>query len=378
MDMMQLERELASLISQYNQLKNTYLLVYASATEKMLQEASLSQSDFYMIHDLLNNKSHHNNVDVYIETRGGSGEAAEEIVRFLHKKFKTVSFIVSGEAKSAGTITVLSGDEIFMTDTGSLGPIDAQIKIGRSIVSASDYIDWVDDKRTEAECSGTLNPFDAKMIAQITPGELGSALHSLKFAEDLVEEWLVKFKFKNWKVTEQSKKQVTEEYKKQRAREIAQKLTKHSKWRSHGRSIKIEDLREIGLKINQVEDDPKLANVVYRIQTVSRFLFDHTSTYKIFATSENRIFKQAVAIKAPIQQAIPIKGGKFAKMPDVVAIQPQCPKCGITHKIYAKFVSDPKIDIDAQKKGLTPFPSSGIIKCSCGFSIDLLGIKAQV
>ena len=64
---------------------------------------------------------------MYIETPGGSGETAEEVVKFLRNNFDTVSFVVSGEAKSAGTIIVLSGDEILMTETGSLGPIDAQM-----------------------------------------------------------------------------------------------------------------------------------------------------------------------------------------------------------------------------------------------------------
>ena len=65
-------------------------------------------------------------IDMYIETPGGSGETAEEVAKFLRNNFDTVSFVVCGEAKSAGTIIVLSGDEILMTETGSLGPIDAQ------------------------------------------------------------------------------------------------------------------------------------------------------------------------------------------------------------------------------------------------------------
>ncbi len=64
-----------------------------------------------------------------LETSGGSGEAAEEIVRFIHSKFDSISFVIAGQAKSAGTIMALSGHEIFMTDSGSLGPIDAQIRM---------------------------------------------------------------------------------------------------------------------------------------------------------------------------------------------------------------------------------------------------------
>jgi len=39
---------------------------------------------------------------------------AEDIVHILREKFKSVSFIVPGQAKSAGTIMVMSGDEILM------------------------------------------------------------------------------------------------------------------------------------------------------------------------------------------------------------------------------------------------------------------------
>ena len=152
----QLEKELLRLISKYNSLRETYLFVYAAATDKMIPGVSLVQTDFYKIRDLLASQKHHPKLDVYIETRGGSGETAEEIVRFLHDNFDTVSFVVAGEAKSAGTILVLSGDEILMTETGSLGPIDAQIRIGRSMVSAYDYIDWVEEKRKVAQKENTL------------------------------------------------------------------------------------------------------------------------------------------------------------------------------------------------------------------------------
>jgi ClpP class serine protease len=182
----ELQEELSKLISQYNTLRETYLLVYAAATDKTIPDIALAQSDFYKIRDLLSSQKGHSKVDVYLETPGGRGETAEEIVIFLHQNFKTVSFVVSGEAKSAGTIIVLGGNEILMTETGSLGPIDAQIKVGRSVVSAYDYIEWVEEKRKEAKEKDTLNPFDAKMIAQITPGELGGALHSMNFAKDLV------------------------------------------------------------------------------------------------------------------------------------------------------------------------------------------------
>ena len=332
-----LEEELLRLITKYNTERNVYLIVYASAIQKHIPDIPLSMDDYYIIFDLLKNVKQ-KDLDFYIETPGGNAMVAEEIVRFLRDTFENVNFVISGEAKSAGTILVLSGDEIFMTKSGSLGPIDAQIKIGRSIVSAFDYMEWFNETRNKAEKVGKLNPLDATMVAQISPGELNSVYHALKFAEDLVEEWLPKFKFKNWKVTETRNLPVTEEIKKRRAKEIAQELTNHAKWRSHGRSLKINDLELIGLKINKIDDNPVLADIVYRIQSVIRLLFSSTTHYKIVATADNKLFKTA------FRRDLPIKFPK--KSPDVIETKIQCPKCKKELKIYAKFSPNPKIDED--------------------------------
>jgi len=365
-----LESELLKLISDYNKLRQTFTAVFVAAIGKPIPDVSLSQDDYYLIHDLLRDVDSPS-VDLYLETPGGSAEAAEEIVKCLRSRFDQISFVISGEAKSAGTIMVLSADEILMTETGSLGPIDAQVKIGRSVVSAYDYIEWTEDKRKEAEKVGKLNPFDATMIAQISPGELSGVYHALKYAEDLVVDWLVKYKFKNWTVTETRKVPVTKEMKVERAQEIAKELTNHAKWRSHGRSIKAGDLDEIGLKVTKVESDVRLSDIVYRIQTVCRLLFSSTNTYKIFATEKEKVFKSAAPVSATPR--IPIQAAA-----EVVEFETKCSKCGKVHKLYAKFVDDPRIDKDFQKKGSIAYPKDNKLKCDCGFEIDLGGIRNEI
>lgn len=367
-----LESELLQLISNYNKLRDTFAVVYVAAIGKPIPDISLSQDDYYVIHDLVRD-TESRKLDFYIETPGGNADAAEEIVRCLHNKFDEVSFIVSGAAKSAGTIMVLSGDNILMTETGSLGPIDAQIKIGRSVVSAYDYMEWTREKHEEAERVGKLNPFDAVMIAQISPGELESVNYALKYAEDLVVDWLVRYKFKNWKVTETRKIPVTDDMKSKRANEIAAELLNHAKWRIHGRSIKASDLRAIGLRITKVDEDEKLRDVVYRIQTVCRLLFSSTNTYKIFATEKGKIFKRAVAVGAVTK--VPTKAIAEAK---VAEFETKCPQCGKVRKLYAKLVDNPKIDKDFQKKGDIAYPKDNKLQCDCGFEIDLSGIRNEI
>lgn len=361
-----LEQELLKLIGAYNKYRGTYLLVYAAAISKQIPAASLSMDDYQIVYDLLKN-AESKKCDLYLETPGGSGEAAEEIVRFLRTKFENVDFIISGESKSAGTLMVLSANEILMTHSGSLGPLDAQIKIGRSPQSAYDYMDWIKTKRKEAQKVGKLNPFDATMVAQISPGELNGVNNALNFAKDLVIEWLPKYKFKNWNLTETRKITVTPKMKKQRARQIVNDLVDHNKWRSHGRSIKISDLEAIGLKIQVADSDPKLSDIVYRIQTVIKLLFSTTNNFKIMATQEEKIFVHANPAGTPPkiqpQQA------------EVARLDVECPNCGQILKIYARFIQNPKIDVDLKKEGYLPFPNNNKIKCSCGFEIDIIGLR---
>ena len=365
----QLEEELLKYIRLYNQIRDTHLIVYSSAFTKQVPGNILIMDDYYTIFDMLKNVES-KNLDFYIETPGGSGEAAEEIVRFIRSKFNNVTFVVSGEAKSAGTIIVLSGNEILMTKSGSLGPIDAQVKIGRSVISAYDYCEWIENKRDEAEKMGGLNPFDATMIAQISPGELSGVSHSLEFAKDLVVGWIAKYKFKDWVVTETQGLTVTDEMRNQRAEEIAKCLTNHGKWRSHGRSLKIDDLENIGLRITKVDDDTNLSEIVYRIHTIIRLLFSSISAYKIFADDNKKIFVNAT----PAGDIHKIPSGNV----DVVEVETKCQKCGQTHKLYAKFTDDNKIDEDFEKKNFKSFPPNNKLICDCGFEIDLSGIRNEI
>jgi hypothetical protein len=377
-----LQNELQRLIKLYNKHTGRYMFIYASDINKARNgsiDVSMVQDDFYNIQDILR-ESTQKKIDFYIETPGGSGEAAEEIAKFLRKKFEEVNFVIAGEAKSAGTILVLSGNNISMTDTGSLGPIDAQVRIGRSVVSAHDYKEWVDLKREEAAKNGSLNPFDAVMVAQISPGELYGVINSLEFAKDLVKCWLEEHKFKNWTETRTAKSLVTSEMRKQRADKVAEMFCNHTTWRTHGRSLKIDDLKD-DLIIDRIDDDAKLADIVYRIKTVIRLIFDGSTVYKLFYVDDLRISKTFTVspggnlpVTNPFAQA---KGQQ--KAIDAVELDIQCPKCHKRHKVNGY------MDIDSQqvKAGKLPINTNikdnDILVCdSCNFALDLKPIKNQI
>nr|NJM01654.1 peptidase [Desulfobacula sp.] len=365
--------EQSRLIKKFNIEYDAELFVFATCMEKNLPESSLSTSDYEVIHDLLQNKSG-KKIFFFLETKGGSGEAAKDIAELLHSKFDEVNFLIAGQAMSAGTILALSGDEIYMTETGSLGPIDAQVSIGRAVSSAHGYLKWVDDIRKEAAKNGRLNPFDATMVAQISPGELSQVQNSLQFAINLVKEWLPKYKFKNWRITETSKITVTPEMKQTRAEEIATALTDQSRWNSHGRTLKIKDLNNLRLKIRSVDADQKMSNLVYRIKAINRMLFGTTTAYKIYMTDVHRIQRNATPKGGNISfpQNINLKDTEATKL-DI-----KCSKCNKEHKLYVKFKDNKNIDDMMKHEGLKPFPKNKMIKCSCGDTIDLVGPLSEI
>lgn len=388
-----LKKELSSLMKQYKTYTGRDLFVYAADFSKGKQaDISLSQEDYFLFQDILRNSSE-KTIDVYIETPGGSGEAAEEIARFLHKEFDEVNFVIAGEAKSAGTILALSGDNIYMNSTGSLGPIDAQVKIGRSMVSAYDYKTWVDDKREEAAQNGKLNPFDVIMVSQISPGEIYGVLNSLQFAIVLVKEWLPKYKFKNWVKTETRGLTVTEEMKKERAEAVTKKLCNHMEWHSHGRSLKIEDL-SAELLIEDIDKDATLSDIVSRIKTVIFLIFSSSTDYKIYFWKDIQMARTANVNTSVIPPAfinpMPKKvitpaNGVPAPLPpanaDSAMIEIVCPKCGKKH-VVTGYVGKTRSELDKQGvKKDARISGNDIFTCNnvgCNFAIDLKPIKNQI
>jgi hypothetical protein len=379
---LELQDELQRLIGDYNIETGRYLIVYATDINKARTggiDISLVQEDFYNIQDILR-ECDKKTVDFYIETPGGSGEAAEEIAKFLRKKFETVNFVIAGEAKSAGTILVLSGDNIYMTDTGSLGPIDAQIKIGRSIVSAHDYKEWVDKKRIEANENGNLNPFDAVMVAQISPGELYGVINSLEFAKDLVKGWLAKFKFRNWNVTRTRGIMVTDDMRVERANVVAEKLCNHTEWRTHGRSLKIEDLEEL-LLIERIDSNPRLADIVYRIKTVIRLIFGGSTIYKLYYLDNTRLNKTFSVNPGSSAIPLPLPNLKNATQKQIEGIQIEisCPQCKKRHNVNGYFNINSSQFQEDKLKYNPNIKENDILVCdNCNFAIDLKPIKSQI
>jgi hypothetical protein len=345
------------------------ILVIASDMTKNIPNVSnaLDFSDILPVQDqlsVLKGKA----LDVIIETPGGLAEVAEDIVRQIRARYERVGMVIPGWAKSAGTILAMAGDEILMGNGSALGPIDPQIgfAVGKRF-SADAFLEGLNKIKEEVQNTGKLNAAYIPILQNVSPGEIQNCLNARAFSQVLVRDWLVQYKFKFWKKHAKTGKEVTHAEKVKQAGEVAKALCDHSKWLTHNRSIRREDLEDLGLQITNYSDNPDLEDAITRHYTLLKMTFDMINAYKIFETPETqvlRIFAQAVPSQL-LRQAPP--GVNSAQ------IEYKCP-CGHPTKIQMNLGQHNPLE-----PGHIAYPvATNVFKCPrCGRDNNLLPIRLQ-
>lgn len=197
-------------------------------------------------------------VAMFLRTGGGSAETAERMVGVLRQHYQHVYFVVPDVAMSAGTILCMSGDKIYMDYASSLGPIDPQIPAPDTgeYVPALGYL----DKVAELTAKGQLAPADVVLLKSLDLAKLALFEQARDLSTDLLKKWLVQFKFKDWAThrTTNVGQPVTSEEKAARAEEVAKALADHKLWRSHGRNLDVQKLKQLRIEI---DDYSKVADL---------------------------------------------------------------------------------------------------------------------
>jgi hypothetical protein len=200
---------------------------------------------------------------VILETNGGYITVAERIARILRHHYRRVDFLVPTFAMSAGTVLVMSGDAIHMDYASTLGPIDPQVQNRADRwVPALGYLE-IFERLIEKSRQGTLTSAELTyLIESFDPAELYRYEQEKELSIALLEEWLVNFKFKNWKKTQTRQATVTKTMRVTRAREIAEKLNDMTAWHSHGRGIPMEVLRrDLNLLVDDFGASPEAESI---------------------------------------------------------------------------------------------------------------------
>lgn len=360
----ELSRQRKLQLQRISELRGRPILAYASDFTKQVP-SSIDYSDIVPFSDQVS-ALYGEDVDIVLETPGGLAEVVEDLVHLLRSKFERVGVIIPGTAKSAGTIFAMAADEILMGTTSALGPIDAQISTQGKTFSADAFLTGLDDIRRGAERDKHLDIALIPILQAISPGEIQHCVNAQAFSRQLVTNWLKEYKFRYWGHHSSSGEPVTEEEKVARAEEIAKELCVHSKWLTHGRSIRIADLRNMRLQITDYTENDELNDAITRYYTLLRMSFE-TNIYKIYETPTSQIYR-SINTGQPPQVPQPLN------LPNPLMLDFECPKCKVTSKIQINFDEEFPVPV-----GVMGFPKDNIFRCpSCGSDSNLLGLRQQL
>jgi len=245
----------------------------------------LEDGDADMLEEILSNTELDNKGLVLIlNSPGGEAMAAERIVNvcrsFSNRRF---SVIVPKMAKSAATMVCLGADEIFMSKTSELGPIDPQILIYNDEGKASGY-------QAAHEILESYNELMNK--ANLTRGRIESYLQQLarfdardmrriKSAQDLSESIAVNL-LKSGILKGLSIAQIKSKIK---------PLTDPRKTKDHGRSIFHDDAKRCGLRVKAIDNMDDMWRIVWELYIRLNYITTN-SAFKVIESCEESYVAQ--------------------------------------------------------------------------------------
>ena len=220
------------------------------------------------------------NLDLIIHSGGGSAEATDAIVSYLRKKFKHIRIIIPQAAMSAGTMLACSADVIVMGKQSSIGPIDPQFilqtAVGVQAIPAHAILEQF--KKAQEDCSANPKNLNSwlPMLSQYGPALLVRCQDQIDFGKELVGNWLKAYMFTN------EGPEIPDM--------IAEYLSNHGNFKTHGKHISIEKAMQIGLKIEQLESNQDFQDKVLSAFHATMHAFGSTNTAKIIANQNGNCF----------------------------------------------------------------------------------------
>ncbi|MCY4134627.1 MAG: serine protease [bacterium] len=239
-------------------------------------------------------------IDLILHSPRGTAEAAESIVEYIRGRFPGLRVIVPVAAMSAATMMAMAADEIVLGDHSQLGPIDPQMTIAtpegpRTAPAAAirkQFRDATEDLKQNPDHIAAWLP----IIRGLSPALLQICDDAEHLATSMVTDWLEKYMF------------ASEDDARAKAEAVARVLSDYDQHMSHGRRLGKAQLRDLGLRVVDLEEDDKLQDLVLSIHHSVNHLMNHTGTVKIVENHLGKAFIRRVGqIAVPVQQGPPPK-----------------------------------------------------------------------
>lgn len=214
-----------------------------------------------VIHEMDTSKG----LDLLLHTPGGDIAAAESIVSYLRAKFGTdVRAIVPMMAMSAGTMLACSCNEIVMGKQSNLGPFDPQF----GGIPAYGVLEEFNRAKEEILANPASAGYWQFIISKYHPSFIGQCEKAIKWAGEIVNDWLKTGMFRH----EQDPGALAEQ--------VVRELNNHTDTFAHARHIHMDKAIQLGLKIVKLEDDQELQDTVLTIHHAFMHTLGSTNAVK--------------------------------------------------------------------------------------------------
>jgi hypothetical protein len=140
---------------------------------------------------------------------------------------------------------------------------------------------------------------------------------------------------------------------------------------THGRSLKIQDLQDMRLKITDYSQQPELNDAISRYYALLQMAFA-TNIYKIYETPSSQIIKTIMPPPGLQQLAAgPQPGGMAPTGAGKAHFDFKCDECATINRMQANLGQPQPID-----PGRLPFPKDNRFKCpKCGKIHDFAPLR---
>jgi hypothetical protein len=241
-----------ALIRAIEQKTDRHLLVYIANLNH--PESAINREDIAPFSEMVAGLDKDSEVDLMIQSPGGDPNAAEIIVHTLLAKTKHLRVIVPQAAKSAATLVSLAADEIMMSDTSELGPIDPQVTIptafGLAFRPAQAFLNGLEMIKREHAGGQALNPAYYPFLKGVDAALIDYCMKSIEHSKRLAVKWLSRSMFKDQPIE---------------AKRVAEELINIDKYPNHGQVINYRDAKKIGLNVVYKADNDSLWKAMWHL-----------------------------------------------------------------------------------------------------------------
>lgn len=266
------ERQAA--IKEIEKLTGRRLIVYIANLSH--PDSSILREDIAPFNELIASLEDNSLVDLMIESPGGDPNAAETIVHTLLSKTKHLRVVVPQAAKSAATLISLAGDEILMSNTSELGPIDPQISLatalGYQYRPAQAFLNGLEMIKREHAHGEPLNSAYLPFLQGVDAALIDFCYKSIEHSKRLAVKWLSRSMCKGDP---------------QAAKRIAEQLTNIDKYPNHGSVINVTEASAIGLKVVYKPFHDPVWQAMWRLYTRYLVYMRERTVIKIFENRES-------------------------------------------------------------------------------------------